>query len=203
MSFTVNGRCDTSATGCATSGISGSTSSWPDVPYDMNCASGASCSTQAPSFWTEYEVTGIQTQALSGTSLANVDNWALTYAFPPTGDITKQSLALASITRTGQDTAGGGPSVPALPAVAFTTKALANRVAVGDGYPPITRPRLYTITTETGEQVTVNYSAPACGSSTPSDDSQNTMLCYPGYWTPTGQAQPIKDYFNKYIVNSV
>ncbi|MBS2966980.1 RHS repeat protein, partial [Actinocrinis puniceicyclus] len=42
-----------------------------------------------------------------------------------------------------------------------------------------------------------------CGSSTPSDDSQNTMLCYPGYWTPTGQAQPIKDYFNKYIVNSV
>ncbi|MBS2966962.1 hypothetical protein KGA66_28270, partial [Actinocrinis puniceicyclus] len=31
VSFTVNGRCDTSATGCATSGISGSTSSWPDV----------------------------------------------------------------------------------------------------------------------------------------------------------------------------
>ncbi len=122
VSFTVNGRCDTSSTGCATSTLSSSTASdWPDVPYDLNCASGASCSQQAPSFWTEYEVTGIQMQALSGSSLTNTDSCALTYAFPPTGDTTKPSLWLSTIIDTGQDTSAGGSSAPInLPPVTFT-----------------------------------------------------------------------------------
>ncbi|MFI9274555.1 polymorphic toxin-type HINT domain-containing protein [Kitasatospora sp. NPDC052896] len=203
--FTVNGRCNTSPTGCATSTLNSSTaSSWPDIPYDLNCASGVTCQMTAPSFWSEYMLTGIQTQALVGSTETNVDSWALTYSFPATGDSTTPSLWLSSITHTGQDTsAGGSSSAISLPAVTFTGTPLSNRVNVTNGYPPITRQRLTGITTETGETITVNYSAPACASGTPSDASQNTSLCFPDYWTPTGQNSPMLDWFNKFIVTHV
>jgi len=42
-----------------------------------------------------------------------------------------------------------------------------------------------------------------CGTCVPADDSQNTTLAYPAWWTPTGQPSPIKDYFNKYIVTAI
>ena len=203
--FTYNGRCNTSSTGCPTSTLSTSTAtSWPDVPYDQYCASGATCSTTSPTFWSENELTGIQTQALVGSTETNVDSWVLTYSFPATGDATTPSLWLSSITHSGQDTsAGGSSSSIAMPPVTFSGTPLSNRVNLTDGYPPITRYRLNTITTETDEIISVGYSAPACGTSTPSDPSQNTSLCYPDYWTPTGQANPIEDWFNKYIVTGV
>ncbi|MGW1875658.1 RHS repeat-associated core domain-containing protein [Streptomyces sp. NPDC001975] len=205
VTFTVNGRCSTSATGCATSGLSSSTASnWPDVPYDLNCASGASCSVNSPTFWSEYELTGIQTQALVGTTETNVDSWSFAHSFPATGDSTTASLWLSSITRTGQDTSAGGSTASlSTPAVSFTGTALSNRVNVTNGYPPITRHRLNTITTETGGIINVAYSSAACASGTPSDPSQNTKLCYPAYWTPDGQTAPIQDWFNKYIVTGV
>jgi RHS repeat-associated protein len=205
VTFTVNGRCDTSPTGCATSTLTTSTaSSWPDVPFDLNCASGASCTEQGPTFWSEFEVTGIQTAALVGATETNVDSWELKYTFPATGDTTKPALWLSTITRTAQDTSAGGSSAPvALPPVTFTGRELANRVNLTEGYPPITRQRLNKIVTETGETVGVSYSSAVCTTCTPSDDSQNTTLAYPVYWTPTGLTAPIKDYFNKYIVSAV
>lgn len=205
INFTYNGRCKTTSTGCAVSGLSSSTASnWPDVPYDLNCASGAACTAQSPSFWSEYELTGVQTQELVGTTETNVDSWAFTYAFPATGDATTPSLWLSSIVRTGQDTSAGGSSGSlAMAPVTFSGTPLSNRVDLTDGYAPITRYRLNTITTETGEIISVGYSAPACGSAIPSDDSQNTSLCFPSYWTPSGLTAPIKDWFNKYIVTTV
>jgi RHS repeat-associated protein len=203
--FTVNGRCDTSATGCATSTLTSTTAKdWPDVPYDLQCAQNASCSVDTPTFWTKYELTGIQTQALVGTTETNVDSWALTHGFPATGDSTTPALWLSTITRTGQDTSGGGStSALSLPAVTLSGTPLSNRVDLTDGYPPITRHRLNTITTETGEIIDVAYSAPACATGTPSDPSQNTRLCYPAYWTPAGSTAPVEDWFNKYIVTGV
>ncbi|MBS2966721.1 hypothetical protein KGA66_27035 [Actinocrinis puniceicyclus] len=204
--FTYNGRCNTSSTGCATSNLPGSTSTWPDVPYDLNCASGASCSSQSPSFWSELELTGVQTEALVGTTLDPADSWAFTYSFPPlgSGDTSTPSLWLSTIAHTGQDALGGGPAGTITPnSVTFSGTALANRVNLGNGYPWITRYRLTQIITETDEKISVNYSSPACGSSTPSSDVQNTTLCYPQYWYPTGHTDPIKEYFNKYIVQSV
>ncbi|MGQ4362621.1 RHS repeat domain-containing protein [Streptomyces sp. SAS_272] len=205
VAFTYNGRCNTSATGCATSTLTSTTAShWPDVPFDLNCASGAACSSNSPTFWTENELTGVQTQALVGSTETDVDSWALTYSFPATGDATTPSLWLNSVTRTGQDTsAGGSTSALAMPRVTFSGTPLSNRVNLTDGYPPITRYRLNTITTESGGIISVGYSAPACGSGTPGDAGQNTSLCYPGYWTPTGQTSPMLDWFNKYIVTTV
>ncbi|MGY4981408.1 RHS repeat-associated core domain-containing protein [Streptomyces sp. 900105755] len=205
VSFTYNGRCNTSATGCATSTLTSSTASkWPDVPFDLNCASGAACSSNSPTFWTEDELTGIQTQALVGSTETNVDSWAFTYTFPATGDATTPSLWLNSVTRTGQDTsAGGSTSALTMPQVTFAGTPLSNRVDLTDGYPPITRYRLNTITTESGGIISVGYSAPACGGGTPSNADQNTSLCFPGYWTPTGQTSPMLDWFNKYVVTTV
>ncbi|MGW1169131.1 RHS repeat-associated core domain-containing protein [Streptomyces sp. NPDC002550] len=203
--FTVNGRCNTSSSGCATSTLSSSTASqWPDVPYDLNCTNGSSCSVNSPTFWSEYELTGIQTQALVGTTETNVDSFTFAHSFPATGDATTPSLWLSSITRTGQDTsAGGSTSSLSVPPVTLSGTPLSNRVNTTDGYPPITRQRLNTITTETGATISVAYSSAACGSGTPSDPSQNTQLCYPSYWTPSGQTSPIEDWFNKYIVTGV
>ncbi|MGY5121081.1 RHS repeat-associated core domain-containing protein [Streptomyces sp. 900105755] len=205
VTFTVNGRCSTSASGCAVSGLSSSTAAnWPDVPYDLNCAKDAACSVNSPTFWSEYELTGIQTQALVGTTETNVDSWSFTHSFPATGDSTTASLWLSSITRTGQDTLGGGSTSPiTMHAVMLDGTPLSNRVNVTNGYPPITRQRLNTITTETGGIINVAYSSAACASGTPGDPSQNTKLCYPVYWTPGGKTAPILDWFNKYIVTGV
>jgi RHS repeat-associated protein len=195
--FTTTGRC--TQTSCTPSSLTTSTASqWPDVPYDLNCASGASCSQVSPSFWSEYRLSTIQTQALVGSTLQNVDSWSLAATLPATGDSTSAALWLSSITHTGQD----GTAIT-LPAITFTGQALANRVNISNGYPPITRYRLQKITTETGEVIGVDYSSPACGSAVPSDPSTNTSLCFPSYWTPTGQPKPIIDWFNKYLVTSI
>lgn len=67
--------------------------SWPDVPFDLNCANGATCAVQSPTFWSEYELTGVQTQSLVGTALTNVDGWALSHSFPATADTTGAGVA--------------------------------------------------------------------------------------------------------------
>lgn len=195
--FGVTGRCN--QTTCDPATLSSTTAkNWPDVPYDLHCVSGSACSQTSPSFWTEYRLSTIATQALVGTTEQNVDSWALSASFPATGDATAPAMWLDSISRTGQ--AGTGIT---LPPVTFTGQLLANRVNLTEGYEPITRRRLQKITTETGEQIGVDYSSAACASGTPGDPSANTTLCYPEYWTPVGQPNPILDWFNKYVVTDV
>jgi RHS repeat-associated protein len=208
--FTTSGRCDSAGTGCDPSTLSTSTAPhWPDVPYDLNCANGAACTVQSPTFWSEYMLTGIQTQALAGTTETNVDSWALQHSFPATGEAagspqTAPALWLDSITRTGQDTtAGGSTAAITLPPVTFTGTPLANRVNLLSGYPAITRRRLNTINTETGATISVAYSQAICPTCTPSDPSTNTTLSYPVYWTRPGQSDPSLDWFNKYIITGV
>ncbi|MEW2162207.1 RHS repeat-associated core domain-containing protein [Streptomyces sp. NPDC007084] len=188
---------------CATSKMTTANAShWPDVPVDQTCASSGTCNNHGPAFFTTKRLTGIRTQTLVGTTYSNVDAWTLTHTFPSTGDTTTPSLWLSQIVHTGKD----GGSL-ALPPVKFAGQALANRVDGLDGYQPITRYRLYTVTTESGEVITVNYSAPQChrkGTTVlPSSQDGNTYRCYPQYWTPPGQTSPQLDWFNKFLVNSV
>jgi RHS repeat-associated protein len=193
VTFSVAGRC-TNAT-CPVSSLSKTTASaWPDVPFDQSCTVGAACTNTSPTFWSEYRLSGIATQG--GASLSPVDSWALTQTFPATGDASRPSLWLSSITHTGQ---AGGAGI-ALPPTTFTGQALANRVILTNGYEPITRYRMSTIVTDTGGVIQTAYSGPACGSSTPSALDANTALCYPAYWTPPGQTAPILDWFNKFTV---
>jgi YD repeat-containing protein len=180
-----------------------------DVPtgssQDLACSSGASCNVVSPTFWGRYRLTTIATQALNGSSLKNVDSWALAQTYPSTGDTTTPpSLWLSSITRTGQD----GTSIT-LPPVKFAGIALANRVEtsqdLNDGYSIITRFRLSSVTGETGGVTGVTYdTAPAActsGNFPPEDDS--TTVCYPAWWTPPGASSPVLDWWNKYVVTAV
>ena len=175
---------------------------WPDVPIDQTCASTGTCNNHGPSYFSTKRLTGIRTQTLVGTAYQNVDAWTLTHTFPSTGDTTTPSLWLSQIVHTGKD--GGSLD---LPPVKFAGQALANRVDGLDGYQPITRYRMTTVTTESGQVTTVNYTAPQCHRTgtpvLPSSEDNNTYRCYPQYWTPPGQTSPQLDWFNKFLVNSV
>ncbi|MEU6493465.1 RHS repeat-associated core domain-containing protein [Streptomyces sp. NPDC046984] len=202
--FDTSERClPDSGFDCGTSKMTTANAShWPDVPVDQVCASSGTCNNHGPSFFTTKRLTGIRTQALVGTGYQDVDAWSLAHTFPATGDTTTPSVWLSSITHTGMD---GGNT--ALPPIQFAGQALANRVDGLDGYQPITRYRMTTITTESGEVITVNYSSPQChraGTTVlPSSQDSNAYRCYPQYWTPPGQTSPQLDWFNKFVVNSV
>jgi RHS repeat-associated protein len=201
--FTSTGRCTGFNCNPNTDLNSTTAKNWPDVPYDLNCAAGATCAAKGPAFWTNYTLQSIETDVLVGTTETKADTWTFGHDFPPTGDTTTPSLWLSSITHTGQDTTAGGSTTPiALPPVTFTGTALSNRVNLNNGYSPLTRHRLTKVTTETGETVSVDYSAPGCASGTP-DPANNKSLCYPTYWTPSTQNTPIPDWFNKFIVTGV
>ncbi|MET7477803.1 RHS repeat-associated core domain-containing protein [Streptomyces sp. NPDC005648] len=202
--FDTSERClADSSFDCATSKMTTANAShWPDVPVDQTCASTGTCNNHGPAFFTTQRLTGIRTQSLVGTGYQNVDAWTLTQTFPSTGDTTTPSLWLSQIVHTGKD--GGSLD---LPPVQFAGQALANRVDGLDGYQPITRYRMTTVTTESGEVITVNYTGPQChrtGTAVlPSSVDNNTLRCYPQYWTPPGQTSPQLDWFNKFVVNSV
>jgi RHS repeat-associated protein len=176
---------------------------WPDVPYDLNCAAGASCLVTGPSFWSTVRLTGIKTQQWNGSAYAPADSWALDETLPATGDGTSPTLWLSSITRTGSDITAGGSAVT-LPPVTFAATMLQNRVATHDGLPILTRNRIGSVTTETGEVIGVNYEQVApCSWPVSITPASNTSSCFPVYWTPAGYSQQILDWFNKWQVASV
>ncbi|HZR53727.1 MAG TPA: polymorphic toxin-type HINT domain-containing protein [Streptosporangiaceae bacterium] len=177
-----------------------------DAPTDLSCASGAACTVTAPTFWTGAALTGISTQSLAGSSLQNVDSWALSGTYPATNDpTTSPSLWLTSITRTGQD----GPASITLPAESFAGTPMPNRVQTAAdtaaGYSLITRLRLTSVTNETGGTTTVRYSGedPACSSGSFPTIYQNSTLCYPGYWLPPGATTQVLDWFNLHTAGKV
>ncbi|MEC3994483.1 RHS repeat-associated core domain-containing protein [Actinacidiphila sp. DG2A-62] len=178
---------------------------WPDVPFDQICASSGTCNNHGPAYFTTRWLTGIRTQILVSGAYQNVDSWTLTHTFPPpmdAKDTTTPVAWLSSITRTGLD----GGSV-ALKPITFTGKAMVNRVDGLDGYQPLARYRMNTITTESGEVLQITYTEADCHRLNtvvlPSSPDDNYLLCYPAYWTPPGQVTPQLDWFNKYLVHSV
>ncbi|WP_254548966.1 RHS repeat-associated core domain-containing protein [Catellatospora tritici] len=181
---------------------------WPDVPYDLICASGATCSSWGPSFFSTVRLTSIATQQWSTatSSYIPVDTYALSQTIPPTGDGTSPTLWLSSITRTGNDTTAGGSASPiAMPPIQFGSIQLQNRVdTVTDGLPAFYRYRIQSVTTESGSVVTVTYGRPnPCTAPVTIAPASNTSSCYPVSWTPPGYTNPITDWFNKWAVTKV
>lgn len=205
--FTSAERCLTSTTVCQYSNLSSSTASnWPDVPYDQNCGSSGTCNVISPTFWSTKRLTGITTQVLVGSAYSTVDSYALGDEFLDPGDGTGQDLWLNTITRTATDNGS-----ITLPAVTFTPVEMKNRVdgltSGGQGLPPMWHPRMSTITDEAGGKTSVTYSTPQCTNTAPavmpSAPGSNILMCYPDYWTPTGQTTPILDWFDNYTVSSI
>ncbi|MER5528654.1 RHS repeat-associated core domain-containing protein [Streptomyces sp. NPDC002677] len=188
---------------------------WPDVPVDLNCTSGADCTTHSPSFWSRKRLTSITTQIQVGGATKQVDKFSFTQSFPDGGDHAP-TLWLDSVQRTGLDTQGGATgSTSTLPVSFDPPLQLPNRVGTIPQMPLMYHDRIQTITSETGAETSVTYDRPNCSSAPASDPddptdaaarsfaSTNTLSCFPVYWTPTGQPAPWMDWFYKYKVTSV
>ncbi|MEU8586386.1 RHS repeat-associated core domain-containing protein [Streptomyces sp. NPDC048664] len=177
---------------------------WPDVPFDMICASGTKCTTQiGPSFFTRKRLTDVTTSVWTGSGITqrDVDTWHLDQDFPDTGDASSPSLWLKSIQNTGK----ANSTAAAMPPIVFGGIQMPNHV---EGSGPDTlryiKWRVRTIKTDTGSTITANYSDPDCvwGSSMPTNIDKNTRRCFPVKWSQSG-ATPVTDWFHKYVVTSV
>jgi RHS repeat-associated protein len=200
-------RCIASGTGCDAL-TEDTRDNWPDVPFDAVCKKGDKCTGNVgPSFFTRKRLTTITTHAWNAAATTPgfepVDVYALkqNYLNPgETGDATQFSLWLEEIKHTGKR----GTDL-ALDPVKFDHVFLPNRVdGHADGILSLDRPRLRSVTSETGAATIVSYKEADCvaGQSMPKVDA-NTRRCYPVYWSPNGEKTPILDWFQKYPVSSV
>jgi len=182
------------------------------------------CVTSAPTFWSTTRLDHVTTKVyVAGTGLTAVDTYQLDQVYSDAGGIvdpvtgTTPNMAdagelqavmwLQSIQHTGDaDSYDGGSSPVTLNQVSFTGVEIDNRVNdASPSAPPLYHPRLSSIVTETGEGIAVNYNSTPCAGLTLSiaNADTNTNSCYPAYWTPPGESQPLADWFNKITVQSV
>lgn len=151
-------------------------------------------------------LTGIATSSWNAATSAYdpVDSWDFTQEYLDGGDIGDTSdhvLTLKSIRRTGK---AGGTDI-ALNPVSFTYQWRENRVDGTDDILPLTRPRISTVTSETGSITTVTLSSPECVRSevTGAAEDTNTRSCYPKYWNINGSSEASVDWFHNYRVQAV
>lgn len=212
VNFTSSQRCTGTATECASyANLTSSTApDWPDTPSDQICPelAGGSCTNYSPTFFSTYMLTGIKTEVAEGSpaALKPVDSWSLTQSFPTgAGEGAQAVLFLDSIQRTGNDQASSSNPAVTLPAVSFGTPVEVDNQVPGSGNPPLFRPRIDNISTESGASISVLYENPACvqgTSGTPPTADANNEPCYPVYWAPQGDT-PAVDWFNKSLVSQV
>ncbi|MFJ2937951.1 RHS repeat-associated core domain-containing protein [Streptomyces sp. NPDC087219] len=181
---------------------------WPDVPFDSICASGETdCKATGPAFFTRKLLTGINTHVWSTAAEPDayqpVDSYTLTqdvFDGQDIGNSSDQVWTLTGLKRTGKN----GSAID-LPTIGFTYQQRANRVdGPDDGVVPLTRPRISTITSETGAITSVALAEPDCvrGLRMPTAEDNNDLSCYPVYW-PVNGGDPQLDWFNKYRVIAV
>lgn len=175
--------------------------SWPDVPVDLNCTAGTECLQATPAFWSKQRLRTINTFSLVGSTLQPADTWTLNQSFPSTGDTSTPTLFLDSVQRTAKAGALADISMPA--ATVFEGELMANRVDAAEGRPPLNRKRITRVANETGGQTLVTYHPTNCTPTTLPSPDTNNKRCYPSWWTPDGAADPVKDWFHKYLVSTV
>ncbi|MFE6358035.1 RHS repeat-associated core domain-containing protein [Streptomyces rochei] len=204
VTFTYAERC--TATDCS-SLTKDTAENWPDVPFDAICSKDDDeCNAAGTSFFTRKRLTGIDTHSYNATSTAYdpVDSWALTGQYLDGGDIgdsSDQVLTLKSLKRTAK---AGDASITVDP-ISFTYQMRPNRVDATDDILPLTRPRISTVTSETGAITEVTLSSPECVRSEVLDAAPdtNTRSCYPQYWHINGAENAAIDWFHKYRVTAV
>nr|WSX47677.1 polymorphic toxin-type HINT domain-containing protein [Streptomyces sp. NBC_00974] len=186
--------------------------SWPDTPTDQECTVSGQCLNLSPTFFTTKRFPQIYTEVWTGTDWRRVDTYDLKQSFQDPGDGTSPTLWIDSIKRTGSN----GKNALELPEVFFQATQFPNRVdgvvkrpdGTDASAPGYRRPRIQTITTETGGKINVAYKAPECSrlaGRMPSSEDSNTMACMPVKWYLPGQSfpDPVNDWFNKVVVQSV
>ncbi|WP_328723480.1 hypothetical protein OHT52_30910 [Streptomyces sp. NBC_00247] len=196
------------------------------LPAGSTSIPGDVCIIAGPTFWSTTRLDTITTKVhvkdSSTDKLLPVDSYKLSQTYsdaggsvdPVTGTTVDPKDAgslqavmwLQSITHTGKGTYNNGNSDIKLNQVSFTGTEIDNRVNdVSPSAPPLYRPRISTVQTETGEGIAVDYNLNPCAGKTLSFKTadSNTNSCYPVYWTVPGASKPIEDWFNKTTVHTV
>lgn len=202
-----------SGVNCDAGRVKQNLAAWPDVPGDLLCYSSASsCGLDAisPSFYTLYRLDRVVTRVHDGTSYKPVDSWRLNQSFVSPGDGSLGNgsgkvMWLNSIRHRGHGgTAWTSDDLPNNP-VKFSREMMANRINSGsDGLPPMYRPRMTGVRTESGAVISPSYRT-ECGPGnvpgrTDAELSGNDRLCFPVEWR--GDDLPM-DWFHKYVVTAV
>ncbi|MFD3399915.1 RHS repeat domain-containing protein [Kribbella sp. NPDC058693] len=172
--------------------------SWPDVPWDLECKTATCTTVASPTFWSTKRLSRITTQvSVGGGNYRDVDRWDFAHTYPSPGDGSAAGLWLSSITHTGV-----ADTPVATPPVTFTQTLLPNRVDTPtDSRPALWKPRITTITNETGGQVTIKYADPDCTpTSLPTAADTNGKRCYPVKWAEPPEETPRDNWFHKYVV---
>ncbi|WIX79247.1 RHS repeat-associated core domain-containing protein [Amycolatopsis carbonis] len=179
---------------------------WPDVPFDRICTVGTNCLNASATFFSRKRYTTITGQVTDGNGgWKPAVSWTLGQSYPASGDGNSPALWLDSITQTGLANTSGTQPALSLPPTLFHGVPKANRVDATHNYTALTRLRIDSVTNSTGGVTTVKYAEPECvtGVKMPASPENNTLACYPVYWTPGGATDPILDWFNKYPVTDI
>ncbi|GHJ47650.1 hypothetical protein Cs7R123_49920 [Catellatospora sp. TT07R-123] len=197
--FAVNDRCVTS---CYSSGDPVA-ANWPDTPWDQYCKAAPCTNALSPTYWTSQRLTRVSTQVYSGSGTAfnDVEWWDLHQDFLNAGVSEGTPMWLRSIDHTGKVTTAGGAEASD-PPITFNPGAdpLANRVdGPTDGRTNLFRFRIQSITTESGTQIGITYSAKECTRTALPTPDTNTKRCYPQMYAPDGVNATV-DWFHKYVV---
>ncbi|MFJ9843005.1 polymorphic toxin-type HINT domain-containing protein [Kitasatospora sp. NPDC101155] len=184
---------------------------WPDVPMDKQCAQSDVCANYGPSYFTTKWLNTITTQIRSGNGYRDVDSYALSHAFKLVQNTTENTAVpwLASVQRTAKDNFNGQAPV-VLPAVTFTDILLPNRVdGAGPSRPDYNRPRIASVTTETGGAINVDYYQASCSRKDgvmPTSADDNKRACFNVKWygpNSTPDTDPVDDWFLRYPVKTI
>lgn len=199
VDFSSSERCiPNEQTDCGS--ISTDSAHWYDTPWDLNCDVGEECDEGrlSPAFFTRKRLTAITTEVLKAGAYENVDSWKLTHRWGM-ADIDYQ-LLLDSVQRTGHS---ASPAVT-LPKTTFAYTQHANRLdKTGDGYAPFIKSRLSSVDDPAGGQLAVNYTEAACDWDALPTPQSNTTRCFPQYIGGSSSDDPERQWFNKYVVDSV
>ncbi|TDC28610.1 RHS repeat domain-containing protein [Kribbella albertanoniae] len=189
--FTPAERCE--GTNCGP----GQPATYPDTPWDLNCASTTNCDNHfTPSFWTQKRLSRVTTQVwrASDNAFTDVQTWDLRHEYT-SGAGSGRSLWLEGVTQTGR--VGGDQQ---LPETNFDGVGMDNRVNPADpNLPSLIWYRIDKVHYGTGGDLAVGYSLKDCTATSLPDPANNTRLCRPQKWTPPNQAER-QDWFHKFVV---
>ncbi|MEV7601815.1 RHS repeat-associated core domain-containing protein [Kitasatospora sp. NPDC089797] len=209
VDFTSGERCLSGDAVCDPSKrTAANAANWPDVPMDKQCADSGACTNYGPTFWSTKWLNTMTTSVRSGSSYRPVDQYDLVHSFKTPQNATDNAPIawLQSVKRTGKDTTNG-QSAQEVPEVTFGELLLPNRVdGLVPARPRYNRPRLATITTETGGSILVSYTKESCSRTAgrmPASADNNTMSCFAVKWYDTSLKSTVNDWFLRYPVDTV
>jgi RHS repeat-associated protein len=200
--------------GCAAPTRSSTGSDYPDVPVDLICTSGQSCTENSPSFFLTRRLTSIRTEVWDPPSATYlpVQRVQPTFALPNPEGETGPMLWLNYLQVSGSF---GGESTM-LPATDFDGAYLRNRVDYPAGQPTKAMPmrRITLVQNGLGGQTSVHYGHGSAAATCPSEGGTsswesgkhwdtNDQECFRVDYRPENATTTTHGVFHKYVVTSV